>query len=222
MKLTQITTLALLAVVLGGCLSQQTSISGNQAAPNPNPGGNGNRAPTISGAPASAIVIGDTYSFTPNASDADGDSLSFSIENKPDWAQFDTSTGSLTGQPLMGDEGVYDNILISVTDGSADTDLPEFSIEVTQVALGSITLNWTPPTQNEDGSSLTDLAGYKLHFGTSSGNYTHHIRLDNPGISSYVIENLVPDTYYIAATAFNQDGIESDYSNEAVKTVSAM
>ena len=44
--------------------------------------------------------------------------------------------------------------------------LPAFSITVTQVGLGSMSLSWTPPTQNTDGSALTDLAGYKLYYGT--------------------------------------------------------
>ena len=46
--------------------------------------------------------------------------------------------------------------------------------------------------------------------------------IDTPGISSYVIENLLPDTYYIVATAFTTSGVESGFSNEAVKTVTAM
>ena len=47
-----------------------------------------------------------------------------------------------------------------------------FHVEVTQSALGSMTLSWTAPTENTDGSQLNDLAGYKLYYGTSAGNYT--------------------------------------------------
>ena len=85
---------------------------------------------------------------------------------------------------------------------------------------GSATLVWQPPTAYTDGSPLTDLAGYTIYVGTSSGNYEYReIRLDNPGLTAYVVENLEPGTYYLAATAFNSSGIESAYSGEIVRIV---
>ena len=99
--------------------------------------------------------------------------------------------------------------------------LSEFSIEVTQAALGSMTLSWTPPTENEDGSALTDLAGYNLYYGEQEGRYTKRVRIDNPGLTRYVVENLLPKTYYVVATAFNTSGVESSNSGVAVKTVVA-
>ncbi len=76
-----------------------------------------NRAPTITGTPASSVVAGQPYSFTPSASDADGDALSFSIQNRPAWATFASSTGQLSGTPTRTQVGSYGNILISVSDG---------------------------------------------------------------------------------------------------------
>ena len=216
-KIFHLLTVATLALAIGGCLSQETAT--NEISDNTDSTASQNSAPTIWGSPSTAVMTGDNYSFTPSAQDADGDSVSFSIVNKPRWAAFDTATGHLSGQPLLGDEGMYDGILISATDGVATAQLPSFSIEVTQTALGSVSLSWTAPTQNSDGSTLTDLAGYKLYYGTSAGSYTHQIRIDNPSISTYLIENLLPDTYYVVATSFNDMGVESDYSNMAVKTV---
>ncbi len=93
------------------------------------------------------------------------------------------------------------------------------SVTVNQVGFGSATLSWTPPTQNTDGSPLTDLAGYKIYYGTESGNYQTSIQIDNPGIAIYVVENLTPNTYYFVLTAFNSSGVESLFSNEASKQV---
>jgi len=88
------------------------------------------------------------------------------------------------------------------------------------VAIGSATLNWQPPTQNADGTPLTDLAGYYIYVGTRSASYEHRqIKLDNPGLASYVVDNLAPGTYYIAATAYNSSGVESRYSQEVVRIV---
>ena len=206
--------IVLLAAALGGCLtSEESNTDGPQS---------GNNAPTISNSPDTAIMTGDTYSFRPSASDPDGDTLSFFVTNLPRWANFDSTTGTLSGQPVPGDEGIYTNIVISVSDGSTKVSLPAFSIEVTQTALGSMMLSWEPPTENEDGTALDNLAGYKLYYGTTSGNYTRQVRINTPGLSSYVIENLLPDTYYVVATSFTTSGVESRYSNEAVKTVTAM
>jgi hypothetical protein len=86
---------------------------------------------------------------------------------------------------------------------------------------GSVILAWQPPTENADGTPLTDLSGYTIYIGTDSDSYDfREIRLDNPGLTSYVVENLDPGTYYFAATAVNSSGIESHYSGEIVRTVS--
>lgn len=85
---------------------------------------------------------------------------------------------------------------------------------------GSVTLTWQPPTENSDGSPLTDLSGYNIYVGTASSNYDYmEIRLENPGLTAYVVENLDPGTYYFAATAFNSSGIESRLSGEIVRTL---
>ena len=93
------------------------------------------------------------------------------------------------------------------------------SATVNQVGFSSATLSWTPPTQNEDDSPLTDLAGYKIYYGNESGNYQTSIQIDNPGITIYVVENLTPNTYYFVMTAINSSGVESRYSNEASRQV---
>ena len=201
-------------VTLGGCLSDEPSDVDTGA-----PDTGTNRAPTISGNPAAAVRMGDTYSFTPTASDPDGDTLTFSVQNKPVWATFDATTGNLSGLPTLADVGTYDSITISVSDGLITSSLAPYSVTVTQVALGSATLSWTAPSQNEDGSPLMDLAGYIIYYGTSQGSYPSSVRIDNPSISTYVVENLTPTTYYFVSTAFNSSGIESSYSNEAVKVV---
>ncbi len=115
--------------------------------------------------------------------------------------------------------GTYDNISISVSDGSATASLPAFSINVSQDGLGSVTLEWVPPQSNTDGSYAGDLAGYVIYWGTQAGNYDQQVRIDNVGLTAYVVDSLKPATYYFTATAFNSAGIESDYSNEVERMV---
>ncbi len=179
----------------------------------------GNTAPSISGNPPTAINIGDLYSFVPTASDADGDALTFSIENKPTWASFSSGTGELSGQPTLGDVGVYQNIRISVTDGTDSASLQSVAISVNQTGTRSTTLSWTAPTENASGSQITDLAGYKLYWGTGSGVYPNSVTINNPSISTYVVDNLAPGRYEFVATSFNSSGEESGYSNPAWKEI---
>jgi hypothetical protein len=176
-----------------------------------------NAAPVISGNPSRDATIDQAYMFVPAASDANGDRLTFAIANRPDWANFNTTTGQLSGTPMQGDSAFYDNIVISVTDGEMMASLPAFSINVSQIANISVTLSWTPPTQNEDSSPLTDLVAYKIYYGLAEGNYPNEIWIDNPGISTYVVDNLSPNTYFFVATSINSSGMESNFSNVAIK-----
>lgn len=86
-------------------------------------------------------------------------------------------------------------------------------------STGAVTLNWTPPTENTDGTPLTDLTGYDIYYGTSSGNYTQTITVSNPGIATYVVDNLSPGTYYFSVTAVSSAGAQSPLSPEVSTTV---
>jgi hypothetical protein len=208
--------ISFLAVAMSGCGDSEGWSGGNVVQSTTTPT---NSAPTISGSPSAAVNTGDLYSFVPNASDSDGDQITFSILNQPSWANFDTTTGELSGQPGLADVGVYEDIHISVSDGVATATLPSFPISVNQVGVLSTTLSWTAPIENEDGTPLTDLAGFKIYWGTTPGSYPNSVTIDNPTVSTYVIENLAPGNYEFVATAFNEAGAESAYSNIATRSL---
>lgn len=198
------------AGALGGCLEEVNSGMGS----GPVGSDSGNSRPVIAGNPQELVRTSELYSFTPDASDPDGDSLSFTISGKPIWADFNASTGEMSGTPQPGDEGVYNGILITVSDGYSEGSI-EFSVTVTSGGSASVTLTWNPPSQNEDGSILTDLAGYRIYFGDREGDYRFTVAINNPGTSTLVVDNLTPKTYYFVATSVNSAGVESRYSNVA-------
>ncbi len=171
-------------------------------------------SPTISGTPATSVVAGNDYRFTPIATDPGGDTLTFSIANAPSWATFSTATGELSGTPTAADVGTYSNITISVSDGKTTATLPSFPIAVTQSANASVTLSWIAPTENTNGTPLTNLAGYWIYYGTSADAMTKSVQIANPGVVTYVISNLSPGTWYFSMTAYSTADIQS--ANSAV------
>ncbi len=84
---------------------------------------------------------------------------------------------------------------------------------------GEATLSWTAPTQNEDGSTLTDLAGYRIYYGTSQATMTTQIQIANPGLLTYVIPNLAPATWYFNMTAYTTSNLESAHTNFVTKII---
>ncbi len=175
---------------------------------------------TIAGTPAPMVLVGSAYAFTPTlTAPANTASLSFSIRNPPPWAQFDPATGTLSGTPAASDVGTTAGVVIVVSDGVSTAALPGASISVVQTATGGATLSWTPPLENTDGSALTDLAGYRIYFGTSAGALTQTIELRGTGMVTTVIGNLTPATWYFAIRAYNSANVESALSSIVSKVI---
>ncbi|MBT3047669.1 MAG: hypothetical protein G8D61_18815 [gamma proteobacterium symbiont of Ctena orbiculata] len=184
-----------------------------------------NQAPVISGNPADSVAVGDTYAFTPSATDNDNDELTFSIANLPAWADFDTQTGTLSGTPAAGDEGDYNNITISVSDGAGEANLAAFSIAVTAdaatAATGSMSLRWVAPTTRTDGSplNLADIKGYCIYIGTTRNNLEMVVDLTEGDRTDYILDNLELGDYYVAVSVYDQQDVMSSYSNVVMKSV---
>ena len=183
-------------------------------------GATANAQPTITGVPPTSITAGTAYAFTPTTSDPDGDTLTFTVTNLPAWASFDTATGRLSGTPSAQNVGTTTGIVITANDGRQGTaSLAAFSLTVQAVAVGTATVSWVPPTTNTDGSALTNLAGYKVYWGPSRGSYPSSVMLANPGLTSHVVSNLSPGTYFFVVTAYNAAGVESSFSPVGSKTI---
>lgn len=86
-------------------------------------------------------------------------------------------------------------------------------------AIGTASLQWTPPTRNTDGTALTNLAGYRVHYGRDADELTQTVQVESPISTRYVIERLAPGTYFFAVRAHTSDGNESANSNVVTKVV---
>ncbi len=200
--------------LVGGCFGGGGGGDEEPAGQNPPPA---NRAPTISVATSFDVLVGQPITVTPSAADPDGDALTFSATNMPGWMTFSTTTGVLTGTPQAGNVGAYD-VTITVSDGRLQAN-DQTRVNVQQAVAGSATLSWEAPTQRVDGSPLTNLAGFRLYYGTSASSLNNVVQVPDPGARNRIINNLTIGTWFFAASAYDQSGVESARSNVASKTI---
>jgi hypothetical protein len=85
--------------------------------------------------------------------------------------------------------------------------------------IGSAVISWLAPTTNTDGTALTNLAGFYIHYGTKKASLDHRIVINTVGISNYVVDNLTSGTYYFSVSSYTKTGVESDLSKIVSKTI---
>ena len=78
------------------------------------------------------------------------------------------------------------------------------------VNTGTISFKWDPPVENEDGSRLTDLKGYRLYWGPPGRPFENRIDIGSPETTAYVLEDLPNGKWHLGLSAVNQRGLESD------------
>lgn len=110
-------------------------------------------------------------------------------------------------------------VTITAEDIEGETTSKSIMINRESGENGSITLSWDAPTARVDGSPLTNLAGYKIYYGRMSGTYDYEIEIETPGVSTYVVEDLVAGDWFFALAAYDSEGLESDRSNEVLRQI---
>ncbi len=178
----------------------------------------------ISGTPATTAEVGQFYSFRPTVVASAGSSLTYAVANKPAWAQFSATTGTLSGTPSTGSAATDANVVLSVSNGAQSRALPAFNITV-QPALvapavaGTASLSWSKPTANTNGTPLTNLAGYVIHYGTSSAALNNKISVASASATGVEITNLSPGYWQFQVAAINTANVEGQGSPIVGKTV---
>jgi hypothetical protein len=120
---------------------------------------------------------------------------------------------SVTGSELVGpiDGATTFSLSCSGTGGNA--------VQMVSVsALGEISISWVAPTENVDGSALTDLDSYRIYVGDQSRSYDNTIEVTDATATSHTFTAASGD-YYITMTALDRDGNESAYANEILRSI---
>ncbi|MFV2005019.1 MAG: fibronectin type III domain-containing protein [Gammaproteobacteria bacterium] len=109
------------------------------------------------------------------------------------------------------------------TDGSgSDSISTNFSINITNAPVApapgptaDVNLSWVAPSEREDNTaiSLSDIAGYKIYYGTTKGNYSNSISVNDGTATDYTFSKFSAGTYYFVITTRDVDGRESQYSS---------
>ena len=111
---------------------------------------------------------------------------------------------------------------LSVASPSSNSSSSSSSGPTTTVKSGTGTaqISWTPPTTTTDGSTLLNLAGYNIYYGTSPSALTQEIQVSTIGLSTYDVTGLGSGTWYFVVTSYTTDGTQSAPSNVVSQSIS--
>lgn len=133
-----------------------------------------------------------------------------------------STTPAATGCTASGDSAWAGTKAASGTQTLAEfpTTTPKaYALVCTWPGQTQALLTWTPPTQNTDGTPLTNLAGYRVNYGASAQSLVQAVQIANPATVSYTISNLTPGTWYFGVKAYTTQGSESALSNIVSRAV---
>ena len=196
----------LIRVVSGGVVAALQPFSIQVLTPAANPAVSG--TVQIAGVPGVTVTAGSAYRFQPDVIVPEGATATYSVSNLPPWAQFDTATGVLSGTPEASQAGLYADIVITVTADGDSAALAPFSINVSSGSSTVATVTWSPPA----ASTASQVAGYRVYYGTSVATMTKSVDVQDAGATSYVIDNLSSGTWYFAIAAYDASKEQSPLS----------
>ena len=78
--------------------------------------------------------------------------------------------------------------------------------------MAIVWLTWTSPTLNTNGTTVTDLAGYRIYYGSTSTQLNQVVTVAGAAVTEYAFSELAAGTWYFAVTAYNSDDVESGLS----------
>jgi hypothetical protein len=103
----------------------------------------------------------------------------------------------------------------SASNSTTGTSSPSTASGTTVGAAGTATLTWVAPTENANGTAITDLAGYTVYYGTNPSDLTQSVEVSGGTSTTASVTGLPAGTYYFAVSAYNSMGADSEQSNVA-------
>ncbi len=176
--------------------------------------GKGNSLKGIFGLMIVATVLTGCDSSSGDSSSSSADSAQIATANVGPAVATTTSSSSSGGTSVSkSSTSTTSTSTASTSSNSGSSSTGTSSSSSTATSTGTAALQWNAPTDNANGSALTNLVGYNVYYGTSSGAMTNKIAINTVGVTNYVIQNMQSGTWYFAMTAVNSSGVESVMTN---------
>ena len=204
---------------------------------------------TINGANDASVIGGDSTGSITEDVDPDGDGLlevngsltisdldageavfiaattqgvygSFAVDTEGSWRYAaDNSLASI--QSLDTGVSVTDTLTVSSAGGAKHNVMITIAGVDEAAANGDITISWVAPVEREDGTpiSMSEIAGYRVYYGTSPGNYTYQVEVADSATMQATLSDLAAGTYYIVVRTYDMDGRESGNSMMVTGTI---
>ena len=123
-----------------------------------------------------------------------------------------TGTGSTVAATPVASTPVASTPVASTPVTSTSSSSGSSSGATTSPTSDNVTLSWSAPTENTNGSALTNLTGYIIYYGTSASAMTQTIDINTVGMLTYVVDNLSAGSWYFQIVAVNAAGVQSSPS----------
>ena len=167
---------------------------------------------------ALAACGGGSSGSSSTVASTDADTTPATALVTPSVGMIDRSQGSDSSESAASVATASDTTSASNTTPTAPATVTKVTTPINTVN-GVATLDWMPPTENNDGSALTNLAGYTVYYGTNRNDLSQSVKVPNPGLASYAVTGLSSGTWYFAVTSYSADGVESARTTTVSTTI---
>lgn len=124
-------------------------------------------------------------------------------------------------QSLNTGATLYDSLVVRSVDGTTRAIVITISGRDEANTATNINISWLAPAAREDNSpiSLSEIAGYKIYYGSAQGQYTGNVAIYNSSTVNHTFQNFSSGTYYFVITTVDTQGRESKNSTELTHTI---
>jgi len=154
------------------------------------------------------------------AATSNGNYGSLTINAAGNW-NYAANNSQSTIQNLASNVTLQDNLTVSSIDGTKHTVVITIIGVDEASTTADINLSWVAPAEREDNTSiaLSEIAGYKIYYGTTQGQYSNSVDVNDGSAAGYTFKAFPSGTYFFVVTTLDTDGRESQYSAEVKKVI---
>jgi hypothetical protein len=178
------------------------------------------RYTTVDGsAVAGADYVATSGSVTWQDGDSSAKTVAVPVTKLATGKNFNFALTDVAGQATFGSPAVALIGVSAASSASGSSSSSGAGSSSGSTGGSTVTLSWMAPTENTNGTALTNLAGFDIYYGTSANAMTQKISLNTVAVMSYVVGDLSSGTWYFQVVAVNSLGVQSNPSSTVSVTI---